>query len=52
MAIAMSVPLYWNDDNLPIGVQFAAGYGEEGKLFRLARQLEIARPWKDHQPEI
>ena len=33
---AMSVPLHWSDDNLPVGVQFAARFGEEGLLFRLA----------------
>ncbi len=42
---AMSVPLYWNDDNLPIGVQFAARFGDEATLLRLAGQLEKARPW-------
>ncbi|MDC9605338.1 amidase [Xenorhabdus griffiniae] len=44
---AMSVPLYWNRDNLPIGVQFAADAGREDVLFRLAFQLEQARPWFD-----
>ncbi len=47
---AMSVPLYWNGAGLPIGVQFAARFGDEGRLFSLAGQLEQARPWFDKRP--
>ena len=49
---AMSVPLYWNSDGVPIGVQFAARYGDEATLFRLASQLERARPWTTKVPAI
>lgn len=49
---AMSVPLYWNDAGLPIGMQFAARYGDEATLFRLAGQLEKARPWADRVPPV
>jgi amidase len=49
---AMSVPLFWNDDGVPIGVQFAGRFGAEATLFRLASQLEQARPWTDRKPPV
>jgi amidase len=49
---AMSVPLYWNDEGLPIGMQFIAKYGDEATLFRLAGQLEKAKPWADRVPPV
>lgn len=44
---AMSVPLAWSEAGLPIGLQFVAPMGHEWRLFRLAGQLEQARPWFD-----
>ena len=49
---AMSVPLFWNEGNVPIGVEFAGRFGDEATLFRLAAQLEQARPWIDRKPPI
>ena len=48
----MSVPLFWNDNDLPIGVQFVGPYGDEATLFQLAGQLERAAPWHDRHPPI
>lgn len=47
---AMSLPLHWNTDGLPIGVQCVAKLGDDATLFRLAGQLERARPWFDMRP--
>lgn len=49
---AMSVPLHWNKDGLPIGVQFAASFGAEDKLLSLASQLEHAAPWANKRPPL
>lgn len=49
---AMSVPLYWTADQLPIGSHFVAPFGDENTLFALAAQLEQAQPWADRLPGI
>ena len=48
----MSLPLFWNEDNLPIGTHFTGRFGDEATLFRLAAQLEEARPWADRRPPV
>ena len=49
---AMTVPLAWSRSGLPIGMQFVARMGGEATLFRLAGQLEQARPWFDRTPPL
>ncbi len=49
---AMSVPLCWNDDGLPIGTHFMARTGDEAVLLQLAAQLEQADPWFDRTPPL
>lgn len=49
---AMSIPIHWTGDGLPIGVQFIAPIGDEASLFRIAGQLEKAKPWFDKRPPL
>jgi amidase len=48
----MSLPLLWNEDNLPVGTHFTGRFGDEATLFRLVAQLEKARPWADRRPPV
>lgn len=48
----ISLPLFWNEASLPIGVQLVGAYGREDVLVRIASQLEEARPWKDKRPPV
>jgi len=47
---AMSVPLHWDSNGLPIGSQFAARTGAEATLLALAYELEEAHPWASRRP--
>ncbi|HWI61304.1 MAG TPA: amidase [Symbiobacteriaceae bacterium] len=49
---AMSVPIHWTPDGLPVGAQFIAPFGAEGLLFQVAGQLEQAAPWFDRRPNL
>jgi amidase len=49
---AISLPLHWSEDGLPIGVQLVAAYGREDVLIRIAAQLEQARPWSERRPPV
>ncbi len=51
-APAMSVPLHWSENGLPVGMMFGARCGEERALFRLAGQLERAQPWNHRKPPV
>jgi amidase len=42
---AINMPLSWNKDGLPVGVQFVGRFGDELGLLKLAAQLESAAPW-------
>jgi len=51
-APAMSVPLHWSEDGLPVGCHFAAPRGQDARLIALAYELEAASPWAERWPEL
>ena len=48
----ISLPLFWDDDGLPIGTQWVGRFGDEATLIQLAGQLERARPWIRRRPPL
>jgi amidase len=49
---AVSLPLHWTAEGLPVGVQFAGRFGDEASLIRIASQIEQARPWAGKRPPV
>jgi amidase len=49
---AISLPLHWTEDGLPVGVQLVAPFGREDLLIDVAAQLEGAQPWIDRRPPV
>ena len=49
---AISLPLYWTDDDLPVGVQLVGAYGREDLLLGVAAQLEHILPWHERRPRV
>jgi amidase len=49
---AVSLPLHWSDDGLPVGVMLTGGPWQEGTLIALSAQLEAARPWAERRPQL
>jgi len=46
------LPLQWGETGLPLGMQIIGRYADEATLFRLAGQLEEARPWSHRRPMV
>jgi amidase len=49
---AVSLPLHWSADGMPIGVQLVGRYGDEATILALGAVLEAEMPWKDRRPPV
>ncbi len=49
---AVSLPMHWTADGLPVGIQLMANFGREDLLIQVAAQLETAAPWSDRRPTV
>jgi amidase len=49
---AISLPLHWTADGMPVGAQVVAAFGREDLLLRVASALEEAVPWKERRPPV
>jgi amidase len=49
---AISLPLYEDEDGLPLAVQLIGRPAQEGALLALAAQVEAAQPWSDRRPAV
>jgi len=49
---AITIPIYWNESGVPIGIQFMGQIGDEATLIRLSAQIERQQPWIDRKPPI
>lgn len=49
---AVSIPIYWTDTGVPVGVQLVAAYAREDLLFAIGAQMEAALPWRDRKPPL
>jgi amidase len=49
---AISLPLHWTPEGLPVGIQLVGAMGREDLLIRVASQLEQAQPWINRRPPV
>ncbi|BCH21875.1 amidase [Mesorhizobium sp. L-8-3] len=49
---AISLPLHWTADGIPVGVQMVGRYGDEATVLAASVQLEQQMPWKDRRPPV